>query len=142
MRGLEARAQVEIAAPPLRVWQALTDPDQVAQYMSGSLVETDWKPGSPITWSGKWAGRAYRDKGVVLAAEPGSILDLTHYSPITGDEDVPENYHTLHYRLTETEHGTELSLTQDGCESKEQAAQFSKNWQGMLDGLKAVAEAG
>jgi hypothetical protein len=31
-------------------------------------------------------------------------------------------------------------LTQDGCESEEQAEQFSQNWQGMLDGLKSVVE--
>ncbi|TWP36965.1 SRPBCC family protein [Leekyejoonella antrihumi] len=55
----------QVDAPPERVWNALTDPDQVAQYMMGSRAETDWKPGSPITWSGQWKGEPYQDKGEV-----------------------------------------------------------------------------
>jgi hypothetical protein len=55
---------------------------------------------------------------------------------------VPENYHTLRYHLSQAGSGTAVSLTQDGCASEEQAEQFSRNWQGMLDGLKKVAETG
>ena len=33
-----------------------------------------------------------------------------------------------------------MQLTQDGCDTEEQAEEFSQNWQGMLDGLKKVAE--
>lgn len=124
------------------MWGALTDPDKIANYMMGSRVVTDWKMGSPITWSGEWEGKPYQDKGVVLGAERGRFLEVTHYSPLTGDEDVPENYHTLRYELSEVDGGTVLTLTQDGCESEAQAKQFSKNWQNMLDGLKTVAEDG
>ena len=66
---------------------------------------------------------------------------VTHYSPLTGDDDVAENYHTLRYELSQDGDGTAVSLTQDGCASQEQAERFSQNWQGMLDGLKKVAEA-
>jgi uncharacterized protein YndB with AHSA1/START domain len=59
-----------------------------------------------------------------------------------GQEDRPENYHTLVYTLTDQDAGTHLELTQDGNESEEQAEQFSQNWQGMLDGLKAQVEGG
>lgn len=142
MTGFEAVARAEIAAPRERVWTAMTDPDQVAQYMMGSRVETDWKPGSPVTWSGEWEGKPYQDRGEVLAAEPGELLEVTHFSPLAGDEDVPENYHTLRYELSEAGDGTLVSLTQDGCESEEQAEQFSQNWQSMLEGLKKVAESG
>ena len=142
MPGFEAVARTEVAAPPERVWTAMTDPDQIAQYMMGSRVETDWKPGSPITWSGEWEGRPYQDKGEVVAAERGRLLEVTHYSPLTGDEDMSESYHTLRYELSQAGSGTAVSLTQDGCESEEQAEQFSQNWQGMLDGLKTLAEAG
>jgi len=135
-------ASTEVAASPERVWTAMTDPDQIAQYMMGSRVETDWEPGSSITWSGEWEGRPYQDKGAVVAAERGRLLVVTHYSPLTGAEDKPENYHTLRYELSQAGSGTAVSLTQDGCESAEQAEQFSQNWQSMLDGLKTVAEAG
>lgn len=140
MTGHVATARTEIQAPPERVWEAMTDPAQVAEYMMGSLVESDYQPGSPITWSGQWEGKAYQDKGEVLQAEPGRLLEVTHYSPLTGAEDVPENYHTVRYELERSAEATAVTVTQDGCTDATQAEQFSQNWQGMLDGLKKVAE--
>ena len=52
MTGRVATAEAEIHAPRSEVWRALTDPDQIQKYMFGSRVETDWKPGSRITWKG------------------------------------------------------------------------------------------
>ena len=78
----------------------------------------------------------------MLQAEPGRLLEVTHYSPMTGADDVPENYHRVRYELSPTGDSTTVQLTQDGCDSAEQAKQFSQNWQGMLDGLKKVAEQG
>ncbi|MDQ2852880.1 MAG: SRPBCC domain-containing protein [Actinomycetota bacterium] len=110
MTGFEATARTQIAASSQRVWTAMTDPDQVAQYMMGSRVESDWKPGSAITWSGEWEGKPYQDKGEIVAAEPGQLLEVTHYSPLTGEEDQPENYHTMRYELSRTGNGTVVSL--------------------------------
>ena len=135
-----ATASTTVDADPSRVWQALTDPKLEAEYMMGSEVASDWQPGSSITWTGEWEGKPYQDKGEVLQAEPGRLLEVTHFSPLTGDDDVPENYHTLRYELSPSGAGTAVELTQDGCASAEQAQEFSRNWQGMLDGLKKVAE--
>ena len=136
MSGFTATAEVQVDAPPQRVWEALTDPVQIAGYMEGSRVETTWEVGSPITWSGEYEGRPYQDKGEVLAYDEPQLLSVTHYSPLLGLPDEPESYHTLVYLLTEHEGGTLLELTQDGCTDQEQADQFSQNWQQMLDGLK------
>ena len=136
-----SKAQTEVAAPPERVWAALTDPEQIAVYMQGSKVATSWEVGSPITWDGEHDGRAYQDKGEVLTYDEPHVLSVTHYSPMMGQPDEPENYHTLVYTLSASDDGTHLELTQDGNESQEQADQFSANWQGMLDGLKAHVEA-
>jgi uncharacterized protein YndB with AHSA1/START domain len=57
-----------------------------------------------------------------------------------GQPDEPESYHTLVYTLTPSDGGTTVELTQDGCDTEEQAEQFSANWQQMLDALKARAE--
>ena len=140
MTGYSATASVDVDAAPDRVWAALTDPDQIAEWMMGSRVESDWEVGSPITWSGEMDGKPYQDKGEVLEVDPGTRLSVTHYSPLMGGEDVPENYHTVTYDLAPSGDGTTVRLTQDGCESEEQAEQFSQNWQGMLDELKKVAE--
>ena len=141
MTGQIARAQVEVDADRPRVWEALTDPDQVARYMMGSRVETDWQVGSPITWSGEMDGKPYQDKGEVLRADPGWVLEVTHYSPLMGQEDRPENYHTVRYELASSDGGgTVVTLSQDGCSDEQQAQQFSQSWQGMLDGMKQVVE--
>ena len=140
MTGHIATARVEIHAAPDRVWQALTDPAQIAEYMMGSRVETDWQPGSTITWNGEWDGHSYQDKGEVLQVEAGRLLEVTHYSPMSGQDDVPENYHTVRYELGSFGEVTTVDLTQDGCSDAEQAKQFSQNWQGMLEGLRKVAE--
>ena len=140
MAGFVATAQTDVAASPERVWAALTDPAQIATYMQGSRVTTTWEVGSPITWDGEYDGRPYQDKGEVLTYDEPRVLSVTHYSPMMGQQDEPENYHTLVYTLTENGDGTHLELTQDGNESEEQAEQFSANWQGILDGLKATVE--
>jgi uncharacterized protein YndB with AHSA1/START domain len=138
--GAIASASTDIAAAPGEVWAALTDPEQISGWMSGSQVETTWEVGAPITWSGEYDGRAYQDKGEVLTVEDQRVLSMTHYSPLMGAEDVPENYHTLVYTLTPIDSGTRLELSQDGCDSDEQARQFSQNWQTMLDSLRSHVE--
>jgi uncharacterized protein YndB with AHSA1/START domain len=142
MSGHIARAQCEIDAPPDKVWQALTDPELIKKYMFGSEVRSDWKPGSPITWKGEFEGREYQDKGEIIAVEPGRRLEFTHFSPLTGQEDRPENYHNVQYELQQTDGGTSVRLTQDNSSSAEEAEHSAANWQMMLDGLKRVVEQG
>ena len=140
MTGLTAAARVDVRASQQQVWQALTDPTLIAEYMGGSQVETDWQVGSPIVWRGSYDGRTYEDKGTVLAYDEPHRLSVTHYSPLSGQDDAPENYHTLVYTLTRTGDATRVELTQDGCDSEEQAQQFSANWQAFLDGLRQVVD--
>lgn len=141
MKGHIAEASIIIAAPPERVWAALTEPDDVRKYLMGTNLETDWKPGSPITWSGEWEGKQYTDKGEVLDVEEGRRLAYTHYSPLTGAEDSPENYHTLWWSLEEVSGGTQLVLNQDNNSSQEEADHNRDTWQQVMAGLKKVAEA-
>ena len=140
MNGIVATARIDIEAPASRVWTALTEPDQIAAYMFGSRVETDWEVGHPITWNGEWEGKPYQDKGQVLAYDEPERLSVTHFSPLTGQDDVPENYHTLVYELDESAGVTTVSLSQDNNGSEEEAEHSRANWQMMLDGLKKQVE--
>ena len=140
MNGIVATASIDIEAPATRVWAALIEPDQIAAYMFGSRVETDWEVGHPITWNGEWEGRPYQDKGQVLAYDEPARLSVTHFSPLTGQDDVPENYHTLVYELDESAGVTTVSLSQDNNGSEEEAEHSRANWQMMLDGLKKQVE--
>ena len=142
MAGKVATAEIDVDAPRERVWEALTDPDLIAEYMMGSRVRTDWQPGSPITWAGEYEGKSYEDKGEVVEVDPQSRLVLTHYSPMSGAEDTPENYHRLTYQLSDADGGTHLSLAQDNNASDEEAEESKATWEQMLQGLKKVAEKG
>jgi uncharacterized protein YndB with AHSA1/START domain len=141
MTGHVARALVTVDATPEQVWHALTDPDAIRQWMVGTEVSTDWQVGSPITWQGEINGTPYRDKGEVLEVDAPRRLSVTHYSPLMGQEDRPENYHTVTYALEpDSASGTTVTLEQDGNVSQEQAEQFSRNWQSMLEALKSAVE--
>lgn len=137
-----AHAETEISASPDQVWGALTDPEAISKFMFGSQVETDWQVGSPITWAGEYDGKQFTDKGEILEVDEPARLRMTHYSPMSGQPDEPESYHTLDYRLAATDAGTTLTLDQDGNDSEEQAEQFAANWQAMLDQVKEYVEAG
>jgi uncharacterized protein YndB with AHSA1/START domain len=136
----QASATVTVDAPAHQVWRGLTDPALIAEYMFGSQVVTDWQVGSPIVWKGEYEGRAYEDKGEVLEVEPDRRLSVTHFSPMTGQEDVPGNYHRVTYELSEDGGRTLLRLTQDNAGSEEEAAHSAENWRTMLDGLKRAVE--
>jgi uncharacterized protein YndB with AHSA1/START domain len=142
MNGYVATAETDISASPAQVWTALTDPDAIEKYMFGSRVETDWKPGSPIVWKGEYEGRKYEDKGEIVEVEPQRRLKLTHFSPLTGQDDVPENYHTLVYELEKRGDKTHVSLSQDNNGSEDEAEHSRSNWEMMLGGLKELVERG
>ena len=136
-----AEKQITIRASADAVWRALTDPTRVKRYLHGTNMETNWRVGSPITWKGEWKGKPYEDKGTVLAVEPKKLLRTTHWSPMGGSEDKPENYHTVTYELAERGGDTILTLKQDNNATQEEADTMAeKNWGPVLEGLKAVAE--
>ena len=140
-RGFEAVKTVTIHATQREVWNALTNPAQVKQYLHGTEMSTDWKEGSPISWKGEWKGQSYEDKGTVLAVEPQRLLRYTHWSPMGGSEDKPENYHTVTYELAGEDGKTTLTLTQDNNPSQEEADKMANdNWGPVLNGLKESVE--
>jgi uncharacterized protein YndB with AHSA1/START domain len=137
-----ATAEIEISASPEQVWTALTDREQIKKFMFGSEVETDWRPGSPIVWKGVFEGKEYADKGEILEVEPGRRLRVTHFSPLSGQPDVPENYHTLAYELEKRGSVTHVSLSQDNNATEEQAEHSAGMWAKMLTDLKENVERG
>jgi len=140
MTGYLARAETDIAAKPAEVWDALVDPAAIAIYMFGADVDTDWRPGSSITWSGEFDGKPYEDKGQIINVVENERLTMTHYSPLMGKPDSAENYHTVDYQLEEIADGTRVMLEQDNNESEEEAERFGQNWSAMLEKLREVVE--
>jgi uncharacterized protein YndB with AHSA1/START domain len=135
-----AKVSTVIDAPKEEVWEALTNPDSISQYMFGTKVATDWMAGSPITWEGEWDGRPYRDNGMVREVRPPQVLEYSHFSPLSGLPDLPENYHTVRIEIVEDGPTTNVTLIQDNNETSEAREHSEKNWQAMLDGLKGFVE--
>lgn len=135
-----AEAEVAINADIKKVWDALVNPTTIKKYMFGTTVASDWKTGSLITWKGEWQGKAYEDKGVIRQIKPEKILQYTHFSPLTGLPDIPENYHLVTIELTPNGNQTMVALSQDNNSTEEAQKHSEKNWGMMLSGLKKILE--
>ena len=137
---LVAKVSSTVQAPVGEVWQALVTPKTIKEYMFGATVKSDWKVGSKITWKGQWKGRSYEDKGEILEIEPQHLLSYSHFSPLTGKPDAPENYHTVTIELSKQPKGTLVTLSQDNNATEEERKHSQQNWKMMLEGLKKVVE--
>jgi uncharacterized protein YndB with AHSA1/START domain len=142
----EATAQVSktIAASPEDVWYALTTPRVLKQYFFGAEIESDWKVGHAIRMRGEIQGKPYEDKGEILTAIPEYRLAFSHWSPLSGEPDRPENYHVVTFDLKPENAGTTVSLTQSNLtggvkpSDLENRTDYEKNWSGVLDGLAKI----
>jgi uncharacterized protein YndB with AHSA1/START domain len=140
--NLIANAQTTIGKSADKVWEALTDPKMIKEYMFGANVDSDWKKGSQITWKGEMNGKKYEDKGEVLEVIPKKILKYTHFSPLSGLPDKSENYHTVTIELEENQKKTHLSLSQDMNKTEKEKNESEKNWNSMMESLKKLVEKG
>ena len=140
MKDLKALTTIIFNAPIAKVWEGLTNPVMVKEYFFGTKLESDWKVGSPITFSGTWDGNIYNDGGIILAIDPPKFLTYTYWSSMSGTEDKPENYNNITYELSEAEGITTLIITQEGVKSREAAEHSEQNWKGIFEGLKKMIE--
>ena len=138
--NLVAKASILINAPTGKVWNALVQPAAIKQYFFGTTVVSDWREGGPIIWKGEWQGKPYEDKGVILQFKPGRVLQYSHFSPLSGAPDVPDNYHTVTVELSAEQNQTRVTLAQDKNGSEEERQHSARNWGMMLAALKAFVE--
>ncbi len=96
--------------------------------------------GSKIIWKGKWQGKSYEDKGEIHKIIPSKKLQYTHFSPLSGLTDSPENYHTVTIELVAKGSQTVVSLSQDNNATEEAREHAKKNWAIMLSSLKKLLE--
>jgi uncharacterized protein YndB with AHSA1/START domain len=139
-KNLIAKVSMTTSAPIVEVWNALVDPEAIQQYMFGTHVVSDWKEGGPIVWKGDWQGKPYEDKGVILQLKPERKLQYSHFSPLSGLPDKPENYHTVTIELSQDGAQTRVSLAQDNNASEEERGHSESNWGMMLTSLKKFLE--
>jgi uncharacterized protein YndB with AHSA1/START domain len=140
MENLTLKTTVTFKAPIAEVWNGLTDPAIVKQYFFGTNLASDWKVGSPITFSGEWEGHKYEDGGIILDIDAPRFLKYTYWSSMSGTENKPENYKNIISELSEEDGITTLIITEEGVKSREAAEHSEQNWQTVFEGLKKIIE--
>ena len=150
-------AEIFIAAPPERVFQALTDPKQVPQWWGekGLYSITSWK--GDLRPGGKWRsdgvgadGKAFFVEGEYLEVDPPRLLVHTWIGSYTGSlktvvrfELEPQIVHGLHPngpRKAGT--GTLLKIRHTGfANAPEIGANHAEGWKRVLGWLEAYVTA-
>jgi|SRR5690606_28945155 len=105
--------EIDIDAPAIVVWNVLTNPQQTKKYMFGCEATSDWKIGSSLEWIGHYEGEdIVFVKGKIVDLVPCRLLSYTTLDPQGGIEDIPDNYLTVTYELTEEGGQTHLKISQ------------------------------
>jgi uncharacterized protein YndB with AHSA1/START domain len=139
--NLSVSESIVVNADVKKVWEALTNPAIIKDYLFGTETVTDWKVGSPVIFQGEYQGHKYKDEGVILENKPLELLSYSYWSGFTGLENKPENYSKVMYHVKAIDaNTTQFTWTQKGF-ANETGYEHSKS--GMTDflkGIKAVME--
>jgi len=144
---LIVKNSISINAPVSKVWDVLTNPMQTKKYMFGCETVSDWRVGSQLLWKGIFDGiEIVAVKGSILQIEQEKLLVYTTIDPNSGIEDIPENYLTVTYKITEENGQTSLTVSQgdysmvgDG-EKRYKEAVESGGWEPILVLIKKILE--
>ncbi|HYG49785.1 MAG TPA: SRPBCC family protein [Flavobacteriales bacterium] len=134
------RKQIAINASAEKLWDVLTKPEMIKHWLGGTNAESDWKAGSPISFSGEWNGSAYKDKGVVLQFIPLQIFQFSFWSSFSGLPDKAENYAIVTLQVAQKSNATQLILTQRNVATAEMYKHSDKNWDESLAIIKKLSE--
>ena len=129
-----------IRTTPAKLWRALLDNEQIAQYWCQTTQVSDWKPGSP--WKILKPDGAVADSGEVLEIVPEKKLVLKWQNEFV-PELKAEGYSRLTYELESAGTAVKLTIVHecDVPESKLIQA-VSNGWPHILASLKSLLETG
>jgi len=111
--GKTVNKTITIDAPASTVWNTLTNPELMKQWMAETeiAISTDWKVGGPLVFRGNLHGIKFENTGTVLQFEPEKVLQYSHLSSLSRLPDRPENYSVVEFSLAPVEHQTTLTVT-------------------------------
>ena len=140
MTDMTTSHHIQIDAPPERVWEALTTPDQISKWFFGVDTESDWTVGSTLVHRGEYQGQAYEDKGEILELDPPRRFVHTHWSPMSGLPDTPEHAQRVSWTLEPSDGGTALRVDEENLPSEQAKAISDQSWPQALDALRSFLE--
>jgi uncharacterized protein YndB with AHSA1/START domain len=136
-----------------QLWQALTDPVFTQRYW-GATFETDWNPGSAMTW--QMAGATIADAAqVVLESDPYRRLAYSWHSFTpelaeslkltneTREHAAGEQRSKVSFDIEQLGEIVKLTVVHDGFEAGSiVASMVGRGWPRVLSGLKTLLETG
>jgi uncharacterized protein YndB with AHSA1/START domain len=138
-------AEIQIGAPPARVFAALTDPEQVPQWwgQQGMYRITSWH--NDLRPGGKWRsegvgadGKAFHVEGEYLEVDPPRLLVHSWNSSWGGGLNT-----IVRWELEARNGGTLVRLSHSGFAENVQAAKdHSQGWSRVLVWMEAFVEDG
>jgi len=138
---LQASDSVVINADLAKVWEVLTNPALIKEYLFGTETITDWKVGSEIAFQGEWDGHKYRDHGVILENDFHKRIAYSYWSGFSGLEDKPENYGKVIYDLAPVDAThTIFTWTQQGFPDEQRQVHSQSGMKAFLEQIKGIAE--
>jgi uncharacterized protein YndB with AHSA1/START domain len=137
-------SEIDIAAPPDRVFDAIANPETVRRRTPQfSVYEMDLRVG------GKWRMEmrvpkphrgvsVIKHDGEVLEYDPPRLLVFTWFANFHDD---PKHRSIVRWELTPTKSGTHVKVTHSGLASEANALKdYAGGWPGVLAEIKAYAE--
>lgn len=140
--SLKHEYHIWIQTTPEKLWEALVNPDLTVQYFHGTRVQSDWKPGSPYTYTMEDGAEALT--GEVLELDPPRRLVTTfavRYDP-EAHGDRPSR---LTWEIEPMGPACHLSLVHDDFDSETRTylgVNHPAGWHQILSGLKTLLETG
>jgi len=141
-------SEIEIAAPPERVFQALIDRDQALLWGSNQAFEMtqfeiDPRPGGKWRFltralQGPGAGQTLEHHGEIIEIDPPRLLAYSWYASWHEDPAIRSD---VRWELTPTKSGTYLKVIHSGLLPIPGACQgYSQGWPGLVQRIKNLIE--
>ena len=133
-------SEIEIAAPPERVFKAISDADEIQRRSPHlDVYEMDLRVG------GRWRLEMRQEKpyhGVSVVRHEGEILELDPprllvYTWLANFHKDPKKHSIVRWELTPARLGTRVKVTHSGLASEPDARKdYAGGWPGVLEELK------
>jgi uncharacterized protein YndB with AHSA1/START domain len=142
-------SEIEIAAPPERVFQSLTDSDQLVRWFTDASCpvqfwKMDARPGGSYSYATEKSNivvngvSEFKCCGEILEFDPPRLLVYTWIANWHLD---PKRKTIVRWELTPTASGTHVKVTHSGLAHDPQSlADYRGGWPGVVENLKRFAE--
>jgi uncharacterized protein YndB with AHSA1/START domain len=134
---------VTINSEPAGVWNTLTDPGQMKEWMGEPELEievhTDWKINSPILIKG-FHHIKFVAKGTILQYDKEKVLSYSQLSSISRLADIPENYTILEFVLTPVDKQTRLTISLENFPTETIRKHLEFYWRTTIMTIKTEVE--